>query len=52
MDAKALEQLLYQESGLLGVSGISNDMRDLRASDSPHAREAIRAIASTLNLLI
>jgi acetate kinase len=41
MDAKALEQLLYQESGLLGVSGISNDMRDLQASDSPHAREAI-----------
>lgn len=41
MDAKAIEQLLYHESGLLGVSGISNDMRDLRASDSPHAKEAI-----------
>ena len=41
MDASALEQLLYQESGLLGVSGISNDMRDLQASDNPHAREAI-----------
>lgn len=41
MDPGALEQLLYQESGLLGVSGISNDMRDLQASDSPHAREAI-----------
>ena len=41
MDAQALENLLYQESGLLGVSGISNDMRDLQASDSPHAREAI-----------
>ena len=41
MDAQALENLLYQESGLLGISGISNDMRDLQASDSPHAREAI-----------
>ena len=41
MDATALERLLYQESGLLGVSGISNDLRDLQASDSPHAREAI-----------
>ncbi len=41
MDARALEQLLYQECGLLGVSGISNDLRDLQASDSPHAREAI-----------
>ena len=41
MDAGALERLLYQESGLLGVSGISNDMRVLQASDHPHAREAI-----------
>ena len=36
-----LEQLLYYESGLLGVSGISNDMRELAASDDPHAEEAI-----------
>jgi len=41
MDVAALEQLFYYESGLLGVSGISNDMRDLKASDSPNAREAI-----------
>lgn len=41
MDVKALERLLYTESGLLGVSGISNDMRDLLASDDPRAEEAI-----------
>ncbi|MEY3288965.1 MAG: hypothetical protein RLZZ419_1207 [Pseudomonadota bacterium] len=41
MDARALEQLLYHQSGLLGVSGISNDMRVLLASDDPHALEAI-----------
>jgi acetate kinase len=41
MDAHALEQLLYHESGLLGVSGISSDMRTLLASDAPHAQEAI-----------
>lgn len=41
MDAKAIERLLYTESGLLGVSGISNDMRDLLASDDPRAAEAI-----------
>jgi acetate kinase len=41
MDAKALEKLLYKESGLLGVSGISQDMRTLLASDAPEAAEAI-----------
>jgi acetate kinase len=41
MDAKAIEKLLYTESGLLGVSGISNDMRDLLASGDPRAAEAI-----------
>jgi acetate kinase len=41
MAARALEQLLYHQSGLLGVSGISNDMRTLLASDDPHAHEAI-----------
>jgi acetate kinase len=41
MDAKALEQLLYKESGLLGVSGISQDMRELLASGRPEAREAV-----------
>jgi acetate kinase len=41
MDVRALEQLIYQQSGLLGVSGISSDMRTLLASPDPHAGEAI-----------
>ena len=41
MDARELERLLYYQSGLLGVSGISNDMRTLLASNDPHAQEAI-----------
>jgi acetate kinase len=41
MDAKSLEKLLYKESGLLGVSGISQDMRTLLASDKPEAQEAV-----------
>ena len=40
MDARALEGLLYRQSGLLGVSGISSDMRTLRASDDPRAAQA------------
>jgi len=32
MDTRAIEKLLYQESGLLGVSGVSSDMRTLLAS--------------------
>jgi acetate kinase len=36
-----IEDLLYRQSGLLGVSGISGDMRVLIASDDPRAREAI-----------
>ncbi|NMG28657.1 acetate/propionate family kinase [Aromatoleum evansii] len=41
MNAKALTNLLYKESGLLGVSGISQDMRTLLASDAREAREAV-----------
>jgi acetate kinase len=41
LDARALERLLYEESGLLGVSGVSSDMRVLLASADPHAREAV-----------
>jgi acetate kinase len=41
MDARAVERLIYRESGLLGVSGISSDMRVLQESASPRAREAI-----------
>ncbi len=41
MDAAAIENLIYRQSGLLGVSGISSDMRALRASPDPAAKEAI-----------
>ena len=41
MDARGLEKLLYHESGLLGVSGISSDMRALLASGDAHAAEAV-----------
>ena len=41
MDSKALTSLLYKESGLLGVSGISGDMRVLLESTAPEAREAV-----------
>ena len=36
-----LTRLVYRESGLLGISGISADMRDLLASDDPRAAEAV-----------
>ncbi|HGL6717428.1 acetate/propionate family kinase [Burkholderia contaminans] len=41
MDVRAVEDLIYRRSGLLGVSGLSSDMRTLLASDDPHARFAI-----------
>jgi acetate kinase len=41
MSAKDVESLLYKKSGLLGISGVSNDMRDLEASDDPGAKLAI-----------
>ncbi len=41
LDADAIEKLLYKRSGLLGVSGLSADMRSLRASDEPAAARAI-----------
>jgi acetate kinase len=41
MDAAAISDLLYRRSGLLGMSGLSNDMRRLEAADTPGAREAI-----------
>jgi acetate kinase len=41
MDARAIEKLIYQQSGLLGVSGVSSDMRTLLASDDPRAAFAV-----------
>ena len=41
MDVREVERLLYHESGLLGVSGVSSDMRTLIASDDPNAALAV-----------
>jgi acetate kinase len=41
MTAPQITDLLYKESGLKGLSGISHDMRTLLASDAPEAAEAI-----------
>ena len=41
MSAKEIERLLYHESGLKGLSGISNDVRDLLASPDPRAKLAL-----------
>jgi acetate kinase len=41
MTADAIQTLLYEQSGLLGVSGLSSDMRVLLASRDPAARQAI-----------
>ncbi len=41
MSSTAVENMLYRESGLLGVSGISNDMRVLLDSGDARAQEAI-----------
>ena len=47
MGAEEVEQLLYNKSGLLGVSGRSGDMRALRryAASDPNAAEAIALFA-------
>ena len=41
LTAKEVETILYKKSGLLGISGTSNDMRDLLASSEPPARLAV-----------
>lgn len=41
LSAKEVENILYKKSGLLGISGISNDMRDLLGSKEPAAQLAI-----------
>ena len=41
MSVRAVEQLIYHESGLLGVSGVSSDMRTLLKSPDPRAKLAI-----------
>ena len=41
MSIEEVEHMLYHKSGLLGVSGISNNMQVLQQSDDPHAKQAI-----------
>jgi acetate kinase len=41
LSPKQVEEILYKKSGLLGISGISNDMRDLLSSNEPEARLAV-----------
>jgi len=41
LSPKEVETMLYKKSGLLGISGISNDMRDLIDSKDPAARLAV-----------
>jgi acetate kinase len=41
LSAKDVENILYKKSGLLGISGISNDMRDLLDTPEPAARLAV-----------
>ncbi|MFP3504821.1 acetate/propionate family kinase [Burkholderia sp. SIMBA_062] len=45
MSSSAVEEMLYTQSGLLGVSGISADSRELQASHRPEAREALELFA-------
>jgi hypothetical protein len=60
MNAAAISDLLYRRSWLLGLSGVSNDMRTLEASPTPEAQEAIdyfvfrirRAVSSAIVLHI
>jgi hypothetical protein len=41
LGVRDIERLIYHESGLLGMSGLSSDMRDLLASEAPAARLAV-----------
>ena len=48
MNADEISDLLWKNSGLKGMSGISQDMRELEASDSPAARDAIAYFVSRI----
>lgn len=41
MTSQEIENMLYKQSGLLGVSGISHDMKKLLSDSNPHAKEAV-----------
>ena len=48
MDARSIESLLYRESGLLGVSGMSSDMRTLLDSRDPKASFALKVFVDAV----
>ncbi|WP_028470305.1 acetate/propionate family kinase [Neptunomonas japonica] len=50
MDTDALEKMIYQESGWLGVSGVSSDMLALHNAHTPEAEEAIDMLAYRIAL--
>lgn len=50
MSAKEIERFLYNECGLKGLSGVSNDVRELLASESPRARFALEYFAYRIGL--
>ncbi|HVF65191.1 MAG TPA: acetate/propionate family kinase [Casimicrobiaceae bacterium] len=49
MDAASIERMLYHESGLLGVSGLSSDMRSLLESSDPRAAFAVALFGYRMN---
>ena len=49
MSSAQIAELLYEQSGLLGMSGISSDMRELLQSDAASAREAIDFFVYRIN---
>ncbi len=49
MTAREIERLIYNESGLLGMSGVSSDMRTLLASDAPAAALALAVFVYRAN---
>jgi acetate kinase len=48
MSVDAISDLLWKESGLKGMSGVSQDMRELESSDNPAARDAIAYFVSRI----
>jgi len=49
MNARTLENLLYEQSGMLGASGISGDMRVLLTSPDPRAAAALEQFVHRIN---
>lgn len=52
LDAKAIETMLDRKSGLLGISGISSDMRQLHASSDPRAKMAVEIFCRSVKKAI